>query len=66
MLPDGSIKGLNSAMSQSIIEEVERMAGDALRTLALAVRLDTELLSDYDGPLHPQHKKLMNPENFSR
>lgn len=66
MLPDGSIKPLNAVARHRITEEVEHMAGDALRTLALAVRLDTGPLRSYDGIHHQEHKHLMNPENFIR
>lgn len=66
MLPDGTVEQINSLMRHRIMEEIEHMAGDALRTLALAVRLDTGELMDYDGPLHPIHKELINPENFVR
>lgn len=64
MLPDGSVRPLNTTMYHRIMDDVEAMSSDALRTLALAVRLDTGPLRDYDGPAHPQHKYLENPENF--
>ena len=41
--------------------------GEALRTLALAVKFDLHEsnLHDYDGPNHPKHALLCDPSNFA-
>lgn len=64
MLPDGSEARLTDAARKTIHDEVERMAAGALRTLALAVRLDPGPLRDYDGHSHHQHSLLEDPDNF--
>ena len=42
-------------------------SGEALRTLALAVKfgLKESKLNDYDGPGHPSHGLLWDPSNFA-
>ena len=67
MLPDGRVETLTAAKKKKIIDEyVEPMASGALRTLALAVRLDCgSVLSSYDGPNHKAGSKLLSdPANF--
>lgn len=66
MLPDGSVVQMSSGMKRQILMEVELLAAEAFRTLALAVGLKTGPLSNYDGSHHPEHKNLMDPENFIR
>lgn len=55
---------MSTGMKRRILMEVEMLAADALRTLALAVGLKTGPLANYDGPHHPEHKNLLDPENF--
>lgn len=66
LLPDGTVEPLSEQGKQAVQECMLDMARGALRTLALAMRTDlTELnLSDYDGPSHPGHAQLSDPENF--
>ena len=67
MLPDGKVETLTAAKKKKILDEyVEPMATDALRTLALAVRLDCgPILSNYDGPTHKAGSQLLSdPANF--
>jgi len=66
MLPSGEIEPLGEASKKAIQVEMSTMASDALRTLALAVRLDLKPLGlqDYSGPSHSAHSKLEDPANF--
>jgi len=66
MLPDGSVEALTPAGRKAIQDEMAGMAKDALRTLALAARLDLKSinLSDYNGASHAGHKQLQEPANF--
>jgi Ca2+-transporting ATPase len=67
MLPDGRIEPLTAAKKKKILDEyVDPMAQDALRTLALAVRMDCgPILSNYDGPSHKAGAQLLaDPANF--
>lgn len=67
MLPDGKIETLTAAKKKKIFDEyVHPMAADALRTLALSVRLDCgPVLSAYDGPGHKAGAQLLSdPANF--
>ena len=67
MLPDGKVETLTAAKRKKILDDyVEPMATAALRTLALAVRLDCgPVLSAYDGPSHKAGAKLLSdPANF--
>ena len=67
MLPDGKIETLTGPKKKKILEEfVDPMATSALRTLALAIRLDCgSVLSSYDGPNHKAGSQLLSdPANF--
>lgn len=67
MLPDGKVETMTPAKrSKILIDYVEPMAKDALRTLALAVRTDCgPVLSNYDGPNHKAGSQLLSdPANF--
>eukprot|EP00438_Fugacium_kawagutii_P009353 Skav212071 [mRNA] locus=scaffold867:51197:54487:+ [translate_table: standard] len=50
-----------------ILAKMLEMAGEALRTLALAVKFDLKdsKLNDYDGQGHPSHGLLCDPSNFA-
>ncbi|CAD7935080.1 unnamed protein product [Amoebophrya sp. A25] len=65
MLPDGSVANLTQTMRKKIQKAVERLAGDALRTLAMAEKTSLPApYANYDGSTsHPAHKKI-NPDNF--
>ena len=67
MMPDGKIESLTGPKKKKILDEyVEPMATNALRTLALAIRLDCgSVLSSYDGPSHKAGSQLLSdPANF--
>ena len=67
MLPDGKLEPLTAVKKRKILDSyVEPMAQKALRTLALAVRLDCgPVLSAYNGPSHKAGAKLLSdPANF--
>mmetsp|Transcript_28004 Transcript_28004/g.69929 ORF Transcript_28004/g.69929 Transcript_28004/m.69929 type:complete len:1068 (-) Transcript_28004:729-3932(-) len=64
MLPDGTLARLTDAMRHTIAREVDDMAGEALRTLAMAIRFDCGELRDYNGPSHRAHHLLTEPGNF--
>jgi len=67
MLPDGTLQPLSEESRKAILDRMLQMAGEALRTLALAVKFDLKdaKLHDYDGPEHPSHDLLCEPKNFS-
>ncbi|CAJ1343192.1 unnamed protein product [Effrenium voratum] len=67
LLPDGTQTPLSDTSKAAIMETTLGMAGEALRTLALAVKLDLEDcgLQDYDGPSHPGHAVLCDPSGFA-
>eukprot|EP00439_Symbiodinium_sp_Y106_P002333 s5082_g1.t1 len=52
MLPDGTLQPLSEESRKAILDRMLQMAGEALRTLALAVKFDLKdaKLNDYDGP----------------
>jgi len=66
MLPNGSVEKLTAGWKKVISTEIETLASQALRTLALAIKKDLPSpYADYNGQLgHPAHKKL-NPDNFA-
>lgn len=64
MLPDGSIVPLLEPMRQAISTRITTMSSKALRTLALAIRQDTESLARCVDSAHPDHARLQNPDNF--
>mmetsp|Transcript_45588 Transcript_45588/g.105296 ORF Transcript_45588/g.105296 Transcript_45588/m.105296 type:complete len:1062 (+) Transcript_45588:171-3356(+) len=66
LLPDGKIEPLTDAGKKAVQEKTLEMARDALRTLALAVRVDLKELNlhDYSGDTHPGHAQLSDPANF--
>jgi len=67
MLPDGKMETLTAAKRKKIIDQyVEPMASEALRTLALAIRLDCgSILNSYDGPSHKAGSQMLSdPANF--
>lgn len=67
MLRDGKVENMTSNVRRKILEEyVNPMAKGALRTLALAVRMDCgPVLSSYDGPGHKAGSQLLSdPANF--
>ncbi|CAK0899633.1 unnamed protein product, partial [Prorocentrum cordatum] len=68
MLPDGRVEALGQAGRQAVQEQFLGLAGEALRTLALAVKQDLRPLGlhDYDGPAHSGHSQLSDPANFVR
>lgn len=67
LYPDGSIQSMTAALRERIQNDLERMASDALRTLALAMKTDCGILSDYDptSPTHQQHPAHVSPLNRS-
>eukprot|EP00929_Paragymnodinium_shiwhaense_P007944 TRINITY_DN111869_c0_g1_i1.p1 TRINITY_DN111869_c0_g1~~TRINITY_DN111869_c0_g1_i1.p1 ORF type:complete len:1036 (-),score=338.47 TRINITY_DN111869_c0_g1_i1:167-3274(-) len=66
MLPDGSTVPLSAEGKKAVQARVTEMAKEALRTLGLAMKSDLEALklADYDGPSHPGHAQLTDPDNF--
>lgn len=67
MLPDGTLAPLTEDSKKLILGKMLEMAGEALRTLALAVKFDLKesKLNGYDGPGHPSHGLLCDPSNFA-
>lgn len=72
MLPNGETQRLSPSLRACIQNDVEQMAGEALRTIALAMRLDCGQLATYD-PTSPHRgagvhdsvaQLLEDPENF--
>jgi P-type Ca2+ transporter type 2C len=67
MMPDGKIENMTAAKKKRVMDEfVHPMATGALRTLALAMRMDCgPVLGSYDGPGHKEGAKfLSDPANF--
>eukprot|EP00397_Hematodinium_sp_SG-2012_P002938 GEMP01002946.1.p1 GENE.GEMP01002946.1~~GEMP01002946.1.p1 ORF type:complete len:1031 (-),score=288.25 GEMP01002946.1:1471-4563(-) len=64
MAPNGKVELLTPMMKERILDSVQNLAEIALRTLAFAIKNDVGQLRDYNGPQHPQHKLLTNPNNF--
>lgn len=64
MLPDGSIQRMSADIKNKIMNEVNSMALESLRTLCLAVKLNTGILRDYDGHKHKAYHLLVDPANF--
>jgi Ca2+-transporting ATPase len=66
MLPDGTTETLTDAWRKKVEDMITSMAGEALRTIALAYRPDLKSMDmhDYDGPSHKGHKVLSEPANF--
>eukprot|EP00992_Anisonema_acinus_P015227 TRINITY_DN9670_c0_g1_i1.p1 TRINITY_DN9670_c0_g1~~TRINITY_DN9670_c0_g1_i1.p1 ORF type:complete len:1011 (-),score=260.37 TRINITY_DN9670_c0_g1_i1:115-3147(-) len=63
---DGTTVPLASAERAAILQHVDSMARRPLRCLALAIRDDMGDLAGYDGPGHPAHAKLANPDAFDK
>ena len=57
----------NQKGDQKVTGSPSTAPGEALRTLALAVKFDLQesKLNDYDGPNHPNHALLCDPSNFA-
>lgn len=66
VMPDGNVEKMTPTMQKKVMDDVQRMAGEALRCLALAYKDELGELSSYDGPKHKAHKKLdlSNAENI--
>uniref|UniRef100_A0A7S0FYL1 P-type Ca(2+) transporter n=1 Tax=Pyrodinium bahamense TaxID=73915 RepID=A0A7S0FYL1_9DINO len=66
LLPNGQAEPLTEEGKKAVQDQVLEMARDALRTLALAVRVDLKDLNlhDYDGDTHTGHSHLSDPANF--
>ena len=63
MMPDGSVEKLTPSMKKTISEEIDDFAGDALRTLALAVKEDLPSpFAEYDGTAKHKAHKQITPE----
>ena len=63
-LADGSTVPMSAADRKAVLATVAKMAARPLRCLAMAVREDLGALSDYDGPSHPAHRRLLDPATF--
>eukprot|EP00922_Rhytidocystis_sp_ex-Travisia-forbesii_P036272 GHVS01053808.1.p1 GENE.GHVS01053808.1~~GHVS01053808.1.p1 ORF type:complete len:1139 (+),score=157.77 GHVS01053808.1:23-3439(+) len=66
LLSDGRSVVLSAGLRASIESQFQAMAGEALRTLALAVRTfpKEHSLAQYDGPHHRAHAELTDPNTF--
>jgi len=66
MTQSGSVEPMTEVAKKAIQDQILNMAKGALRTLAFAVRTDLKALqlNDYDGPSHPGHAHLTDPNNF--
>ena len=63
-LANGTTVALSAANRNAVLDKVAEMAARPLRCLAMAIREDVGDLSDYDGPSHVAHSKLLNPASF--
>lgn len=67
LMPDGSVVPLTEEWSNNIKNAVTTMARKALRTLAFARKTDLSGgLEDYNGPSHPAHSLLGDPNTFHK
>ncbi|PFH38733.1 sarco/endoplasmic reticulum Ca2+-ATPase [Besnoitia besnoiti] len=71
LLPDGSVSELTDALRKKIQKDVESMASEALRTLALAMKRDCGELANYDPSSpnsagHPARRLLEDASNFAK
>lgn len=66
MLPNGDQVPLTAEGRNAVQTSINNMAGEALRTLALAARFDLKdvELDRYDGPSHKGHAQLQDPAKF--
>uniref|UniRef100_A0A7I4C0P0 P-type Ca(2+) transporter n=1 Tax=Physcomitrium patens TaxID=3218 RepID=A0A7I4C0P0_PHYPA len=64
-LKDGTIIPLSPSFRQGITSSIEGMACQGLRVLACAFKRDLGSMSDYNGPEHPAHQRLVNADNYS-
>ena len=66
MRADGSVVPLAAADKDALLETVEDMASDALRTLCLAMKTGSALgkLDGYTGAEHSAHGMLADPEGY--
>ena len=66
MRADGSVVPLAAADKEALLETVEDMASDALRTLCLAMKTGSALgkLDGYTGAEHSAHGMLADPEGY--
>mmetsp|Transcript_64788 Transcript_64788/g.163120 ORF Transcript_64788/g.163120 Transcript_64788/m.163120 type:complete len:1039 (-) Transcript_64788:152-3268(-) len=68
LLPDGSREPLSDEGRKAIQDKMVELAKKALRTLALAERVDLKEfdLHDYNGSSHKGHAQLSDPANFAK
>lgn len=69
MLPDGKVVPLTEEGRRAVLTQVNTMADDALRCLALAHKPCKEMgkLAEFDGDLrHPAAAQLREPANYSK
>ncbi|EPR64156.1 sarco/endoplasmic reticulum Ca2+-ATPase [Toxoplasma gondii GAB2-2007-GAL-DOM2] len=71
LLPNGTVTALTEGIRKKIQNDVDTMAADALRTLALAMKRDCGELADYDSASpsesrHPARKLLEDAANFAK
>ncbi len=69
MLPDGKVVALTEEGRRAVLAQVNSMADDALRCLAMAHKPCKELgsLASFDGERHhPAAVQLREPANYSK
>jgi hypothetical protein len=69
MLPDGKVVPLTEEGRRAVLTQVNTMADDALRCLALAHKPCKEMgkLAEFDGDMrHPAAAQLRDPSSYSR
>lgn len=62
MLPNGDVVPMSEAARKVVLTDVAGMARGALRTLALAVRLDAGPLADYGGETTQASRSLLEDQ----
>ncbi|KAG6555237.1 hypothetical protein Mapa_003278 [Marchantia paleacea] len=63
-LKDGTVVPLTPSSREFIMASVDTMASKGLRVLACAFKTELGVFEDYDGPSHPSHQMLLEPENY--
>lgn len=64
MLPDGKVVPLDAPLREEISVRIGTMTSQALRTLSLAIRFDADALALITDASHPEHSRLLDPDNF--
>lgn len=66
MNKEGEVVDFTSASKAAFENQIKEYAKGGLRTLAICVKYETGILSDYNGPNHPAFKQLEDSNNYAK